>query len=298
MTTAAVELRRATKRFGPVQALGEVSLRVEPGEVVAVLGPNGAGKTTAISLLLGLRKPSSGTARVFGLDPRLPASRARIGAMLQDPDTPGPLRVRELIELFRRLYPRALPAREVLGLARLQDKADAYPAQLSGGQRQRLSFALAICGDPEVLFLDEPSTGLDVEARHALWEQVARLAEAGKTVVLTTHNLEEADALAGRVVVLSRGRIVADGTPAEIKARVGGKHVRFRLAGAIPALLAALPGVDRVDVAGEAVNLYTRQAEDLLRALLGTDWPVRDIEVTGAGLEEAFVEITRERSPA
>jgi ABC-2 type transport system ATP-binding protein len=295
--TAAVELVNASKSFGPVQALKNVSLSVSPGEVVAVLGPNGAGKTTAVSLMLGLRRPSGGTARVFGRDPRDPSSRARVGAMLQESGVPATLRVRELVELFGRMYARPLPTRRALELADLAEQAGTLAASLSGGQRQRLYFALAVCGDPDVLFLDEPSVALDVEARRGFWEKIGGFARAGKTVILTTHYLEEADALADRVVVVNRGEVVASGTPDEIKARVGGKRVRFRAPGLERAALSGLPGVQTVSLVADAADLYTLEPERVLRELFNRGVAVSDLTVAGAGLEEAFVSITRLAAP-
>jgi ABC-2 type transport system ATP-binding protein len=287
----AVQLENASKNFGPVQALKNVSLRVEPGEIVAFLGPNGAGKTTAISLMLGLRKPTTGTARIFGRDPREPANRARLGAMLQESGVPATLRVREIVELFTRTYARPLSVAKALEMADLSEKANALASTLSGGQKQRLYFALSVCGDPDLLFLDEPSVALDVEARRAFWEQVSGFARGGKTIILTTHYLEEADALAGRIVVVNHGQIVASGTPSEIKARVGGKRVRFR--SALDANdLRAVPGVQRASVTSSVADLYTLEPEKVLRELYQREIPFSDLEVAGAGLEEAFVEIT------
>jgi ABC-2 type transport system ATP-binding protein len=291
----AAELRDAVKTFGTVRALNGVSLAVQPGETVALLGPNGAGKTTAISLLLGLRAPTGGGAALFGRDPRDPASRRRIGAMLQESGVPATLKVREVVELFRRLYGQPLGVAAALGAANLADKANANVTTLSGGQRQRLYFALAIVGDPDLLFLDEPTVGLDVEARRAFWEQIGAMTGAGKTVLLTTHYLEEADALADRVVVIDRGAIVAEGSPAAIKARVGGKRIRFHTPD--PALdeaaLRQLPGVGRATRADGAVELYSTQPEATLARLFAGGATLTGLEVVGAGLEEAFVSLTR-----
>ncbi|HWG85689.1 MAG TPA: ABC transporter ATP-binding protein, partial [Deinococcales bacterium] len=254
--------------------------------------PNGAGKTTAISLMLGLRRPTSGKALVFGRDPREPANRARLGAMLQESGVPATLKVREIVELASRTYARPLPVAQALEMADLTGKANALCSTLSGGQKQRLYFALSVCGDPDVLFLDEPSVALDVESRRAFWEQVGGFARRGKTIILTTHYLEEADALAERIVVINRGSIVASGTPAEIKARVGGKRLKFRSPEADPHVLKAVPGVQRVSVTNDAADIYTLEPERVLRELYKRDYQFSDLEVAGAGLEEAFVEIT------
>ena len=291
-TSVAVELRNATKTFGAVRALNGVSLAVQPGETVALLGPNGAGKTTAISLMLGLRKPTTGTAALFGRDPRDPASRTRIGVMLQESGVPFTLKVREVTELFRRLYPHPLDVQTALDLAQLTDKANALVASLSGGQKQRLYFALAIVGDPDLLFLDEPTVSFDVEARRAFWEQIGNMAAAGKTIVLTTHYLEEADALADRIVVINAGQIVAEGTPSAIKARVGAKRVRFRAAGLDEAHLMRLPGVQRASHVAELIEVYTLEPEALLRTLFAEGLMIHELEVVGADLEEAFLALT------
>jgi len=226
--TPVVEIQGARKRYGHVEALRGLDLVVGPGEVVAMLGPNGAGKTTAISLMLGLRRPSAGRVRLFGLDPGHRRARSRCGVMLQESGVPSMLTVRELVDLFRAYYPRPLPTERAITLAGLEDKAGARVGTLSGGQRQRLYFALAVCGDPEVLVLDEPTVGMDVEARHAFLDAIRRLADARRTIVLTTHYLEEADALARRVVVIDHGVVIADATPAEIKARIPSRRVNFR----------------------------------------------------------------------
>jgi ABC-2 type transport system ATP-binding protein len=291
-TTPAIELRNATKRFGSLTALRDVSLTVQAGETVAMLGPNGAGKTTAVSLMLGMRKPSVGSALLFGADPRVPAARLRLGAMLQESGVPAMLTVREIVELFRSLYYKPITAAAAIEAAQLGEKTDARIVTLSGGQRQRLYFALAIVGDPDVLFLDEPTVALDVESRRAFWEQITKLSGRGKTVLLTTHYLEEADALADRIVVISGGVIVAQGTPAEIKSKVGGKHVRFSAEGLSREWLAALPGMQRVTLAGNQWQLYTLEPENTLREVFARGARVTGLEVSGAGLEEAVLSLT------
>jgi ABC-2 type transport system ATP-binding protein len=291
----AAELRDAVKTFGAVQALKGVSLAVQHGETLALLGPNGAGKTTAISLMLGLRRPTAGRAALFGRDPRDNASRLRIGVMLQESGVPDTLKVNEVVELFRRLYPRPLSIEAALAAAGLESKASAAVNGLSGGQKQRLFFVLAIVGDPDLLFLDEPTVGLDVEARQAFWSYIGGLVKRGKTIVLTTHYLEEADALADRIVVIDGGRVIAEGTPSAIKARVGGKTVRFRAPGLDEARLVALTNVGGVRRAGDRFEFYTLQPEDALARLFAAGSDLRELEVVGAGLEEAFLAITRER---
>ncbi len=288
----AVRLKGASKSYGRVLALKDTDFAVDPGEVVALLGPNGAGKTTAISLMLGLRAPTSGTATLFGRNPREPASRRRVGAMLQESGVPETLKVREVVEMFRRLYEKPIGAREALDAAGLREKAGSKVGNLSGGERQRLYFALCVVGDPELLFLDEPTVGLDVESRRRFWESIREMHRRGKTIVLTTHYLEEADALAERIVVIDRGTVVAEGTPAEIKARVGGKVIRFRSPTLTDGLLSQLPNIQRAEHEGDAFTLYSTQPEDALESLFRQGVKVRDLEVVGAGLEEAFVALT------
>lgn len=213
----AATLRSVVKTYGSHRALDGVDLNVGRGELVALLGPNGAGKTTAVKLLLGLLKPDSGFAQVFGRDPRESRHRQRLGAMLQVGRVPETLRVREHIDLFSSYYPHPLPMAEIVSAASLQGLENKRFGDLSGGQKQRVLFALAICGDPDLIFLDEPTVGLDVHSRRAMWKQIRALLTRGKSILLTTHYIEEADALADRVIVINHGRIIANGTPAEIK---------------------------------------------------------------------------------
>jgi ABC-2 type transport system ATP-binding protein len=284
-------LRRASKNYGEVQALRQVDFTIRAGELVALLGPNGAGKTTAVKLFLGLAKPTTGTVSVFGGNPIHAEVRTRIGAMLQVAKVPETLRVREHIDLFSSYYPRPLPLAEILTLAGLQDLKDREFGELSGGQRQRVLFALALCGDPDILFLDEPTVGLDVEARRGLWEEIRKLIARGKTVLLTTHYLEEADALADRVVVINRGEIIAEGTPAEIKASTTGRRIRCVTSLDIETVR-GLPGVIEVRTDREGLEIRASAAEPILRELLMRDAELSSIEVTSAGLEEAFLALT------
>jgi ABC-2 type transport system ATP-binding protein len=284
-------LRRASKNYGEVQALRQVDFTIRAGELVALLGPNGAGKTTAVKLFLGLAKPTTGTVSVFGGNPIHAEVRTRIGAMLQVAKVPETLRVREHIDLFSSYYPRPLPIDEILTLAGLQEIKDREFGELSGGQRQRVLFALALCGDPDILFLDEPTVGLDVESRRVLWEEIRRLVARGKTVLLTTHYLEEADALADRVVVINRGEIIAEGTPAEIKASTAGRRIRCVTSLNIETVR-GLPGVIEVRTDREGLEIRAGAAEPILRELLMRDAGLSNIEVTSAGLEEAFLALT------
>src|SRR5437867_7250377 len=287
-----VELRGARKRFGEVEAVKGVDLAIGPGELVALLGPNGAGKTTSISLMLGLRRPTGGEARLFGLDPTDRRARSRCGVMLQESGTTGVLTVREIVNLFRAYYPAALPADRAIALGGLDARANARIGTLSGGERQRLYFALAVCGDPDALFLDEPTVGMDVEGRRGVLESIRSLSAAGKTIVLTTHYLEEADQLAHRIVVIDRGVVMADATPREIKARIPSKRINFRPETAVgDATFRGLP-VQNLEIADHRVHLLSNEPEVVLRALFERGVVVRDLEVTGADLEEAFLSLT------
>jgi len=286
-------LAAASKSYGKVQALDRADLEVRRGEVVAVLGPNGAGKTTAISLLLGLLRPDAGSASLFGHAPQTLAARRRIGAMLQTTGVPETLTIGELLELFRGYYPRPRTVADVVDLAGVGDLLKRRYGRLSGGQQRRVQFALALAGNPEVLFLDEPTTGLDIEARETMWRTMRTLVAEGCAIVLTTHYLEEAEALADRVSVLARGRVVAAGSVQQIRARVAQRRVRCisRLAeGAI----ASWPEVRSVARDGERIEIVTDAAETVVRQLLFEDSNLSELEVRRAGLAEAFVEITRE----
>jgi len=286
-------LAGVSKSFGPVRALCQVDLDVHAGEVVAVLGQNGAGKTTAVKLLLGLASANAGTVSVFGGDPRMPLNRLRTGAMLQVGRVPETLRVEELVDLFSSYYVKPMAARETLVAAGLEGIEKRRFGVLSGGQKQRVLFALAICGDPDLLFLDEPTVGLDVEARRTLWDEIRRLVVRGKTVLLTTHYLQEADALGDRIVVINRGTIIAQGTPAEIKARTAGRQIRCVTRLPV-ATVCSLPGVLEVCSDRGAVVIGTAAAEPVLRELFRRDPEVSAIEVTSAGLEDAFLALTRD----
>src|SRR5580692_4269365 len=238
-------LEGVNKNYDNIKALRDVDFRVCAGEVVALLGPNGAGKTTAVKLLLGLLQPNSGKVCVLGGDPTNPQNRMRTGAMLQVGRVPETLRVREHIDLFSSYYEKPLPLAQILAAAGLEKLSDRKFGDLSGGQKQRVLFALAICGDPDLLFLDEPTVGLDVEARRMLWDEIRLLVSRGKTVLLTTHYLQEADALADRVAVINKGEIIAEGTPATIKAQTAGKRIRCVTSLTLN-VLRQIPGVTEV----------------------------------------------------
>ncbi|HET7043958.1 MAG TPA: ABC transporter ATP-binding protein [Gaiellaceae bacterium] len=279
---------------GPVRAVRGIDVEVAAGETVALLGPNGAGKSTAIDMLLGLQRPDAGTVEVFGLPPAEAIAGGRIGAMLQTGGLLRDLKVREFLTMLAALYPRALPAEEVLALAGIEEIAERRTNKLSGGQTQRVRFAAALVCDPDLLVLDEPTVGMDVEARHAFWTTVRAFAARGKTILFATHYLEEADGYADRAVLMAQGRVVADGPTTEIKAMVGSRTIRATLPGVPPELLDELPGVAGVERRGEAVVLVCSDSDTAIRALLDAYPDARDIEIRGAGLEEAFLQLTAE----
>ena len=286
------ELSGVYHHYGDVVALDGIDLEVRAGQVLAVLGPNGAGKTTAIGLLLGTLPVQRGEARVFGREPGAGAVRWRRGAMLQASGVPVTLTVSEHLELFSSYYPAPLPVARLLAMAGLDDVAGRRFARLSGGQKQRVMFALALAGDPELVFLDEPTTGLDVEARRSLWREIRALKAAGRTALLTTHYLEEADALADRIAVVHRGRVVAEGSPAEIKSRAADRRIRC-VTRVGPDEVTALPGVARVEQNGRHLEILAARPEEVLRTLLARDPDLHDLQVTGVGLEDAFLSLIR-----
>lgn len=294
--TVIASLRSVTKRYSNQLALDHLSLDLHRGEIVALLGPNGAGKTTAVRLMLGLIAPSSGSVRVFGGDPRNHQVRASIGAMLQVARMPETLRVREYIDLFRSYYPKPLSYRQALDLGQLEEIKDRLFGDLSGGQKQRVLFALAACGDPDLLFLDEPTVGMDIEARRTLWDQIRSLAQRGKTVLLTTHYLEEADSLAHRVIVLNTGKIIAEGTPESIKRHVSGSKIRC-ITGLSVDLVRTLPSVIDVSRDREAMLITATDAESVVRALFQKDPSLSGLQVTSAALEDAFLVLTKSDTP-
>jgi ABC-2 type transport system ATP-binding protein len=286
-----VVLDRVSKDYGGFRAVTDLSLELVAGQITVLIGSNGAGKTTTLSMMTGLRRPTSGTVRVFGLDPADPRARARTGVMLQDSGVPGALRVRELIRLFRQYYPEPLDTDHVVDMADLRGQLNTKAQDLSGGQRQRLYFALAACGDPHLLFLDEPTVAMDVDSRNAFLGHIRALADRGRTVVLTTHYLAEAERLADRVVVIHRSRLIADGSKAEVKALTAGKRVSFSLEGAAdPAEFDGLPVDDLELTPGgkhTAVRFHSRSPEEVLHALALRGTRLSDLEVVGVDLEDA-----------
>ncbi len=290
-------LQGADKRFGTTRALDGVDLALHPGEVLALLGPNGAGKTTAIGLMLGLLRPDAGQATLFGGDPRALAARERTGVMLQQAELPETLKVRELLELTRSYYPQPRSMADCVALAGLDGLLARRYGKLSGGQQRRVQFALALCGRPQLLFLDEPTTGLDIEARQAVWAAMRELVASGCAVLLTTHYLEEAEALADRVAVIDRGRLIAQGSVAEIRARVSQRRIRCRSA-LDAARIAAWPEVFDVARDGGCLRIVAHAAEPVVRRLLDADPALRDLEVQRAGLADAFLALTRPQQEA
>ena len=292
-TECVARLQGVHKRYGAVQALEGFDLAVPPGQLLALLGPNGAGKSTAIHLLLGLSSPDQGRAELLGQDPRELAARRGLGVMLQSAGIAETLRVEELLTLTRSYYPQPRSIADCVAMAGLQGLLGRRYGQLSGGQQRRVQFALAICGNPRVLFLDEPTAGLDIEARQILWATVRELVAGGCAVLLTTHYLEEAEALADRVCVIQNGRRVAEGSVAEIRAHVSQRRVRCvsRLS---PDTIAQWPQVRQARREGERLEIVAEHAEDLVRRLLAEDATLAELEVTRAGLAEAFLALTQE----
>ena len=283
-------LAGVTKTYGAVTALAGIDVEVRAGETLALLGPNGAGKTTAIRIMLGLIRPTSGTVEVFGENPRKQAVRARIGTMLQVGQLPDALTVREHVELFSSYYPRPLPLGDSLEFAGLTGLENRRAEKLSGGQRRRLFFALAICGDPDILFLDEPTAALDVESRESLWARIDGFVARGRSVVLTTHDMAEAEALAQRITILSNGRVIADAPTREITSRVERQTIRCRSSLALAAIR-ALPGIDAVSERNGELTLIARDGDAVVRALYGSDPHFQLFDVASAKLQDAFVAI-------
>jgi ABC-2 type transport system ATP-binding protein len=284
---AVAELRGVHKRYGQVNALQGVDLEIHPAELVALLGPNGAGKTTAVSILLGQRRPDAGSARLFGRDATLPAARRPVGVTRQESGFPDNLTVREMVDLVRVHYPHPAATPELLGRFGLAEVAGRRAGGLSGGQTRRLAVALAFAGHPRMVVLDEPTTGLDVEARRRLWELLRAFVAEGGSVLLTTHYLEEAQALASRVVVIAGGQVVAQGSVDDITARVGLSRVHLR-APSLP----ELPAGTHAETSNGSHTLYTADPDGLIRALALQGVAFTGLRVERASLEEAFLHLT------
>jgi ABC-2 type transport system ATP-binding protein len=289
------QLSGAVKRYGSLTALDGIDLVLHRGELLAVLGPNGAGKSTSISLLLGLTRPDGGRAELFGLDPQQIDARRRIGVMLQSAMLPPSLRVGELLRLVASYYPNPRPLQESANLAGIADLLQRPYGKLSGGQMRRVQFALALCGRPELVFLDEPTVGMDIDARRKLWAAMRALVAEGCSVVLTTHYLEEAEALAQRVVVMGKGRVLSEGSVDALRAQVPLTRIRC-VTDLDAAKVATWPQVSVVEREGTRLLISSSAPECLLRRLLDADQALSELEVQRAGLADVFTELTREES--
>jgi ABC-2 type transport system ATP-binding protein len=293
VTDVVARLSGAVKRYGQLTALDGIDLVLRRGELLAVLGPNGAGKSTSIGLLLGLIRPDAGRAELFGIDPQQIDARRRIGVMLQSAMLPPTLRVGELLRLVASYYPNPRTLEESAALAGIADLLRRPYGKLSGGQQRRVQFALALCGRPELLFLDEPTVGMDIDARRKLWAAMRALVAEGCSVVLTTHYLEEAEALAQRVVVVSKGRVLSEGSVDALRGRVQLARIRC-VSDLDAAALASWPQVTSAEREGTRLRITTSAPENVLRRLLDADASLSELEVQRAGLAEAFTELTRE----
>ena len=297
MSDPIVSLSGVTRRLGDVTAVEDVSLEIRPAETVALLGPNGAGKTTALELMLGLQRPDAGQVSLFGGPPHDAVAAGRVGAMLQEGDLPRGAKVAELVGLVRGLYPSPPPLADALRLGDVEEISDRRVERLSGGQRQRVRLAVALAGGPELLVLDEPTAAMDVATRRSFWSGVSEYVSDGRSLLFATHRLEEADAVADRVVVMASGRLVADGAPEAVKAIARGRGaVSFRANGTQVELLERLPAVEAVELARGRATLRTGDPERTLRALLEAAPRIEGLEVTAPGLEDAFLTLTGEGS--
>ncbi|MDQ1495803.1 MAG: type transport system ATP-binding protein [Actinomycetota bacterium] len=295
-TGMGIQLSGLAKSYGTVRAVDGVDLAIAPGETVALLGPNGAGKSTTIDMVLGLTIPDAGRVEIFGQTPADAVKAGAIGAMLQTGSLIRDLSVREVLVMMASLYPNPASIDEVLGVTGLHEIADRRTNKLSGGQTQRVRAAIALISNPDLLVLDEPTVAMDVEGRHVFWNAMRRYAAAGKTVLFATHYLEEADTYADRIVLMARGRIVADGPATEIKATVGLRTIRATLRDAPLDALNSLPGVKNVDRRGDAVVLHCTDSDAAIRALVADFPAASDLEISGAGLEEAFLQLTGDQN--
>lgn len=283
-------------RYGHHVALNGLDLRVTRGETVALLGPNGAGKSTTLSLLLGLLRPQTGILEVLGTSPRAAVAAGRVGAMLQTGSgagLPPGVRVAEALRLVRSLYPHPAPLELIVERAGIGRLLNRPAARLSGGQAQSVRFAIAISGDPDLVFLDEPTAAMDLVGQRAFWKMIREFAKEGRTTIFATHHLHEADQIANRVVVVNGGRVVADGPGASLKAAVSARRIRFICDRPDPALLDRLDGVSEVEVHDRDVSISSLDADATIRALVEHRVQFTDIEVRSAGLTEAFLALTQ-----
>ncbi|MGY2874316.1 ABC-2 type transport system ATP-binding protein [Marmoricola sp. URHA0025 HA25] len=293
----AVRLAGVTKDFGSVHAVRGIDLEIGQGEIVAFLGPNGAGKTTTIDMVLGLSQPTTGDVQVLGMQPRQAIAHGLVSAVMQTGGLLKDLTVRETVQYTASLFGHTHPADEVLRRAGIDGIADRKVGKCSGGEQQRLRFAMALLPDPALLLLDEPTTGMDVEGRRAFWSAIRADAEKGRTVLFATHYLEEADQYADRIVLVSKGRVVADGSGAEIKGLASGRTVRATVTDPDAESLTAIAGVDSVEVRGETVIVHAKDSDAVARHLL-TQTDARDVEITAKGIEEAFLSLTGDQDDA
>jgi ABC-2 type transport system ATP-binding protein len=297
----AVQFEGVVRRYGRHLALDHLDIEVRRAETLALLGPNGAGKSTTISLLLGLLRPHEGTVEVLGTTARQAVAQGRVGAMLQTGSgsgLPPGVKVSEALALVRRLYRRPASFETTVERAGIGSLLGRRTNRLSGGEAQRVRFALAIAGDPELVFLDEPTVAMDVDGRRTFWRMMRQFGEEGRTIVFATHHLEEADQIADRVVVINHGRVVADGPGATLKAAVTARRVRFVVSEPDPERYDRLEGVTDVEIRGTGVTLISLDADATLRDLVRSTIAFCDLEVTGACLEDAFVVLTaRKRHP-
>jgi len=287
----AVALRDVHKHFGSVQAVRGVALTIGAGEVSAFLGPNAAGKTSTIDMILGLSRPDAGEVEVYGMAPRQAVRKGLVSAVMQTGGLLKDLTVAETAQYTASLFAVSRPVGEVLERAGITAIAARRVGKCSGGEQQRLRFAMALIPDPQLLILDEPTQGMDVEGRRDFWKAIRDDAALGRTIVFATHYLEEADAYAGRIVLISKGQIVADGTAAEVKGLASGRTIRATLPGADEAALRAMPGVDGVEVRGDTVLIHSGDTDAVARRLLNQT-QARDLEITSRGLEQAFIALT------
>jgi ABC-2 type transport system ATP-binding protein len=294
---AAVHLTGLRKHYGDVHAVDGVDLTIAPGEVVALLGPNGAGKSTTVDMILGLTSPDTGDVRVFGRKPIDAVRAGLIGAMLQGGALMDDLTVGETVGMVAALHRKPMPVAEALRAAGIDELAGRRANKLSGGQKQRVRFAVALVSNPDLLILDEPTAAMDVGTRREFWQSMYSFTESGRTVLFATHYLEEAEEFADRVVLMRRGRVVADGSVAEVRALAGGRTLRAAVPGATEAVVAALPGVKEFELRGDRVAISTGDSDAMLWALKAAVPGVHDVEISAVGLEGAFLSLTADETP-
>ncbi|KKO52641.1 ABC transporter ATP-binding protein [Paenibacillus sp. DMB20] len=297
-----VELGQVTKTYGAKKAVDHISLAIQKGSITAILGPNGAGKTTALSMILGLIDPTEGDVKLFGRSPKDRQVKEKIGAMLQEVSVMDSLKAREIIQLIRGYYPHPMEMTELMKLTGLtEEELGKRATKMSGGQKRKLSFALALAGNPELLFFDEPTVGLDTTSRRLFWKTVRSLADKGKTILFTTHYLQEADDIADRIVLFKDGRVVADGTPEEIKSRLTRRSISFVAETAqnlVRERLDALAGVTDVYEQEGRLHLVTENTDQALSFIFREELPVRDVRIEHGSLDEAFEQLTHKQEEA